>query len=286
MNELTRTEMSSNRAQTPHTLLLLSRFLLPIENRPATEAPSAWSKTARWLPLWGLAIGILYAIIYRGAWKWFGEYQHLRLLPPVALLIADFGFFGYRQLAAAVSLFDRRSPGSPAAGLTLPATLALLLIVLLKFAMLVVLPAGAVIWPADWRQHLGPLYPAVIYRPLVLMPLWGRWAMMLALCIGRISPEGSDRLRHMASGARLAVIIGWWSAIALLTVAYSSATLNHLAYGILISLAVLLATYLTSFTLARRHGGQNETTVAATGLAGELALLIFYLPVARAIYWY
>lgn len=234
--------MSSNHIQTSHPILLLSRFLLPIENRPATEAPSAWSKTARWLPLWGLAIGILYAIVYRGAWKWFGEYQHLRLLPPVALLIVDFGFFGYRQLTAAVSLFDRRPPGMPPAGLPLPATLALILIVLLKFAMLVVLPAGAVIWPADWRQHLGPLYPAVLYRPLVLMPLWGRWAMMMALCIGRVSPDGSDRLRHIAAGTRLTMIVGWWFLLALLTVTYSSATPYHLAYGVVISLAILLTT--------------------------------------------
>jgi cobalamin synthase len=278
--------MSSDHAQTSRPILLLSRFLFPIENRTDTEAPSAWSKTARWLPFWGLAIGVLYAIIYRGAWKWFGEYQHLRLLPPVALLIADFGFFGYRPLAATVGLFDRRPPGASPDGLPLPAALALILIVLLKFAMLVVLPAGAVIWPADWRQHLGPLYPAVLYRPLVLMPLWGRWAMLLALCIGRVSPHGSDRLRRMAAGARLTRIIGWWFLIALLTVAYSSATPYHLAYGVVISLAILLATYLASFALARRFGGQTETTVHAAGLIGELALLMFYLPVARYIYWY
>lgn len=271
--------------------LLLAWFLLPLQPDVVDKPATAWRHAARWLPLWGLAIGIFYAALYRGTWKWFGEFHNLRLVPPVVLLIADFAFFGYRQIAAAVTLVDGRGSGTlkpttDRAGLGLPGQLALVLIALLKFVMLVVLPIGAVVWPADWRQHLGPLYPGVIYRPLILMPLWGRWAMMLALSIGRVSSDGSERLRQMAGGARLLQIMGWWLLIALLTVAYSSPLVGHLRYGILIALAMLLVTYLTSFALARLCNGQTEATVSTAGLIGELAFLAAYLPAARAIHWY
>jgi cobalamin synthase len=319
--------MESVDAPKTSPILLAARFLLSgaAEDGMGKRSPEAaelargqgepieWRRAALWFPLWGLAIGIAYAIIYRGAWKWFGEYQKIRLLPSVALLLADLGLFGYRQLAAAVALFAKRcatavsavvrsedgssstqhgsqSSGTPPASssIPLPATMAAILITLLKFAMLVVIPAGAFAsyYRADWRQHLGPLYPEVIYRPLVLMPLWGRWAMLLALCIGRVSSAGSDRLRHMAAGTRIKHVIGWWFIIGLLTVAYSSPQLEHLTYGILIALGVLVSTYLANFALARQAGGQNENTVPATGLIAELAFLAIYLPVARAIYWY
>jgi cobalamin synthase len=278
--------MLSAKRQTRSSFLLVTRFLFPLRDEPLSEPASAWAGTGRWLPVWGLAVGIVYAVVYRGAWKWFGEYQHLRLLPAVALLIFDFAWFGYRQLAAGVEVLGRRQPGAAVSGAEFRSVLAVMLIGLFKFSMLLALPAGAVIWPADWRQHLSVLYPSVIYRPLVLMPLYGRWAMMLALCIGRVSPGGSERLRQMAGGARLSAIIVWWFFIGLLTVAYCSPDWGHLQYGVVIALTVLVAAYLAGFTLARRYDGQTETTVAAAGLIGELSFLAFYLPVARAIYWY
>jgi len=33
----------------------------------------------------------------------------------------------------------------------------------------------------DWRWIWACSNPGVIYRPLILMPWWGRWAMMLAV---------------------------------------------------------------------------------------------------------
>jgi len=76
------------------------------------------------------------------------------------LLIADFGWLGYRQLAAAIEVFDRkRSPSAPG-GMTLPGTLAVMLIGLLKYLLLLALPAGAMVFHKDWRVDLGVLYPA------------------------------------------------------------------------------------------------------------------------------
>ena len=270
----------------PSSALLAARFLFPLPDRPGAEASPAWRRSVLWLPAWGLAIGILYTLVYRGAWRWFGEQQHLRLLPPFIVLIADFSWFGYRQLAAAIEVFNRHPPATATGALRLPGAVAVLLLGLFKYLLLLALPAGPMAFNADWRQHFSVLYPGVIYRPLVLMPLWGRWAMLLALCIGRVSPGSAQRLRHLAGGARLTAVVGWWFLTGLLTVAYTSPEPLHLAYGVVISLGVLVVAYLASFALARRYDGQTETTVLAAALIGELTFLIFYLPVSRSIYWY
>jgi cobalamin synthase len=268
-------------------VLLAARFLFP---RPAfseaIDEQPAWRRTARWLTLWGLVIGIGYAAVYRGSWKWFGEYQKLRLLPPIVLLMVDLGWCGYRQIIALATLVGRKAGGSQGASPDVPALLALTLFTLFKFGMLLTIPFGAQPHPADWREYLGPLYPAVIYRPLILMPLWERWGLLLAMCIGRVAPQGSARLKAMAGGLKLSEVIIHWLLIATLTVSYISPTPFDLAYGVVIALAVLVLTYLINFALTRQAGGQNETTIWATGLVAELAFLVMYLPIARAIYSY
>jgi hypothetical protein len=160
------------------------------------------------------------------------------------------------------------------------------LAVLVKFALLVALPAGAVTWPADWREHLRIIYPYVIYRPLVLMPLWGRWAVLLAANIGRSAPVASSRLKSLANGSSMPAVMGWWLAISGLTVMYCSPSGHHVGWAMLISLGMMVVAYLVSFSLARRFGGQTEATVMAAGWAVEMAFLLAYLPLARYIYWY
>src|SRR5690606_8844050 len=118
--------------------------------------------------------------------------------------------------------------------------LVVVLLAILRYAVLLSLPLG-VPGAASWRSRRPPLYPKAIYRPLLLMPLWGRWAMTLALCIGRPHPGEPPRLASMAAGARLQWIIPAWLACAVLTGFYTSATAADLARGTVIALGVLLA---------------------------------------------
>jgi hypothetical protein len=239
-----------------------------------------------------LVIGTLYVFIFSAAWRWLGEYQQIRLAPMAVLLIADVGWLGYRLLAGAVAVasgLKRRQPdglGSEASTPELRIVLLVVLSIVMKFTLLLSLPIGALPWPADWRQHLGFLYPLVIYRPLVLMPLWGRWSVLLATTIGRMSSGDSERLSLMAEGKSLPAVMLWWAAISGLTAIYCSPAGSHIAWSLLISLGMLLVAYLVSFGLARRLGGQTEASVMAAGWAVEFAFLLFYLPVARSIYWY
>lgn len=266
---------------------LAGSFLLPVGTGAESASPR-WSRVGVWLPVWGLLIGAAYAGIFRGLWLWLGEYQQIRLAPMAMLLAVDVCWLGYRPLAAAAAIVAGwRERTAPAGGeVRLPAVVFVAAAVVVKFALLVALPAGAVTWPADWRENLRFVYPYVIYRPLVLMPLWGRWAVYLASNIGRVAPGSPRRLELLGTGGKLTTVMAWWLAITVLTVLYASPAVAHIGWAMLISLGMLLVGYLGSFTLARRFAGQNEATILAAGWVVELAFLLAYLPVARSIYWY
>jgi len=135
-------------------------------------------------------------------------------------------------------------------------------------------------------SRLGPLYPTAVYRPLILAPLWGRWAISLAAAIGRTAPGTSSRLERMAAGTSLTHIVVTWLCCAVLTTLYCSGTGEHLARGVVLALATLVIAYLASFILALRFGGQTEATTGTVGLVAEMAFLIFYVGASNAIYWY
>lgn len=271
---------------------LAARFLFPLDERSSADSDH-WARATHWFLLWGLLTGILYAAVFRVAWRSFGEYQYVRFVPMAFVLIADLGWGGYRLLTATSSLFAARrsSESAPESPSYLPVILALVLISILKYAILVSLPMGtprpsqSIEW-ATWRHQLGFLYPKAIYRPLILMPVWGRWAMMLALSIGRASPACSPRLRRMAQASQLWRILLYWLGCMGLTLFYASGNPSQVGRSVIISLGVLVIAYLVSFGLSRRSDGQTETSTLAAGLAGEMGFLLLYLPVASDIYWY
>lgn len=267
-------------------ILLALRFLWPMDGRRELNSPG-WSRAGLWLPLWGLVFGVVYMLIYRGAWRWFGEYYHLRLIPPVAVIAVDAGWLGYRLLAGATEQITGRprDEHTPQA-VTLPALLLVVIVLLAKYAILISIPIGAKIWPTDWRHHLDPLFPEVVYRPLLLMPLWGRWSMMLALLFGPADAERSPRLHSMSRPIRPLGVLLMWLACAIITVYLVAGDATHLPQCLVIVLIVMVVAYLTGFLLVRKNRALDESVVHTVGLAGELAFLIVYIPVASHIYMY
>lgn len=266
---------------------LAGRFLLPWSHAAPTEC-HGWSSAARWFVFWGLLAGICYALFFGGIWKVAGEHHHIRFVPVAFVWMLDVALLGYRLLGGLAGSIERirgRPAGGPAADV-LPIMIGVLVVAILKLAMLLALPVGGRMPPESWRDHLGILYPRPAYRPLILMPLWGRWAMTLALTMGRIAPGGSPRLKRMAEGHHLVITVAQWLICAALTVIQCSAEFRHLPGAMMIALGVLVGAYWVSFALARRLGGQTEESVLATGLAAELIFLVLYLPLANLIYWY
>jgi len=273
---------------------LAGRFLF-LSHDPVIDDDPNWQRAGRWFLLWGLALGIVYALIFGLSWRVFGEYQGIRWIPAAAVVAIDLAWGGYRILVGATCLVsnDEEAKRDRAAELAVKAAVIVVLVGILKFALLASLPKGA--WqtpPAgawSWEalfSRLGPLYPRTIYRPLILMPFWGRWAMSLAASIGRASTISTSRFQRIAQGASLTTILFQWFLGTILTVVYCSGSGEHVARGIVIALGMLLVAYLVSFALARKANGQTEATISTTALVIEVVFLALYVGVSSAIYWY
>jgi hypothetical protein len=268
---------------------LAGRFLLPFDRTAQADNP-AWSRAGAWLPVWGAVIGVVYALVFSFAWLCLGEYQHVRLGPMVVLVALDVAWLGYRLVegtATVVASWRAREHTSLVSiAPTVPVIVAIVLLILAKYTLLLCLPFGARTGAADWRQHLFFLYPAIIYRPLILMPLWGRWGVMLATTIGRSASYSHPRLKGLVDGSSLPSVLTYWLAICGLTVLYCSIDAEHMGWSILIGLGTLVVAYVASFALARRFGGQTEATLLTVGAVVEFTFLLIYLPMASAMYWY
>lgn len=265
---------------------LAARFLFPLRDE-GEDSSNGWEQAAWWFVPWGLAVGLVYMLVYRLTWRVFGEYQQMRLMPVAVLLIVDQLWLGYRLIRGAAHVAGRTAVTEDAHETRLRALLFVVLMVILRYSLLLYLPAGlGRQYPEGWRSGFTWLYPDVVYAPLVLMPLWGRWAMMLALGIGRTAPEAGPRLRRLAEGNRLWGVMLFWLAGLALTVLYCCPDVEQIPRGLVIAVGVIVVGYLVAYVLGRCWGGQTEATIGAAGFAGEMAFLSFYLPNASAIYWY
>ena len=191
---------------------------------------------------------------------------------------------------------------------------AAIVLVLAAYVTLLAIPKGVEWWPADWRHHLHWMYPRPVFRPLLLMPIWMCWSMVLAAGMGRAraqSQAGIDprtvnevagdpsqesagvsgtagrgtqgpasRLAGQATPAQ--IFVGFLMAAAF-TAIYASRDKN-LVIGLGVALVVFLCAYIAAMAAALRWRGQNAVTILATGLAGRTAFVLCWLFVGRALH--
>jgi hypothetical protein len=258
-------------------------FLLPVGDESAMSQPGGRNAAHWYVPI-GLAIGVVYAVVFNGVWSVYGEYFGLRLLPAAALLILDLGFFGNRLLRGACAVSEAVADRRGALGEALrPALLTLVLLLFLKSAAVLALPRGQQWTADDWRRYLFLINPPPVLRPLILMAMWGRWSVLLALGLGRARAGEPAALLNAMDAARFGVAMGWLLPCVALTVLYCGVR-TGVAAGMLVSSITLGAAYLTAVLLSWRFGGLTRASVYAAGLAGELAFLLGYIPFANRIY--
>jgi len=258
-------------------------FLLPLGG-PIPEAPGLWRQAIWWFVPIGLLIGLGWALTYRAAWHLFGEVvAGVRFMPATTVWLLDTAFFG-SMLAVAVARVAhawtsrQRAGGEPSTADDASAigVLALVAVLVVKWAMLVSLPMGMPWWPSDWRRWFNFAYPRPIYRPLLLAPLWGRWAILLAAGIGRTArscdPATTSLCRAMRPSFTLTALLGPM----FLSAVYCSRQGNRLI-GVVLGLMVLGISFAGAVTLARKFGGQTRWTLLAAGQLAELAFLACYL---------
>ena len=260
-------------------LITALRLLLPVRDWPPARSES-WSSAVMWLVPLGLLWGLLWAAVFRLSWRIFGEVAGARFMPALVVLLLDAAFLGARQYWGAWRVLcrvtARRTEGRSEEGGSLAPMLGLMLILLSVWVLILSVPNRPGYWPADWRATLGlnELLPRPIFRPLILAPIWGRWAMLMAANVGRVRP--GSMAEGFCAAVRPSLVLGAFVPTAALTAAYCAQFGSPLV-GLIIALAVLGVTHLASTLLGRRLGGQSLSTIFAVSLLAQITFLLAYL---------
>lgn len=263
------------------------RLLVPRGVAPGAELSPA---AVHWLVPGGLAIGLVYAGLYRASWRVFGEVADVRLVPAMAVWLVDVSLLGLAAVLGMARTADRWTLASAGAGdgrlvrsLGTAAIVTLGVVLIVKLVLWAAIPKGIAGWPADWRRYFNVLYPAPVYRPLILAPMWGRWALILAASVGRTAPGEGTHLAGLSRARSPLVVLGWFVVNLLVTAVYCGRQ-GRWMIGCMIALAVLGVGFLFAVASARRFSGHTQSSVYATGLVAEVTFLVFYLAASQRIY--
>lgn len=272
----------------PRTFFAALEYLLTCNVPKGRVEPVNVTALVRWILPISLLIGLAWAGVFRATWRLYGEVAGIPIIPALFVVLLEAFVTGRYLPLALARVVDRFDAGESGRGAVpeiddlsspprLRGTLVLLLIVLVQFVFVGSLRNYNPWWPPqdDWRHYFNFLYPRPIYRPLLLAPLWGRWAVLLAATIGRTAEQADSATvaicRSMTPGRllRLAVLP------LLLSCIYFSREQNFLI-GAVIGLAVFAISFIACVLMARRLGGQSRTTLLATGQVAQIAFLAVY----------
>lgn len=261
-------------------LAAAAAYLFPFGRRTGSLDPAEFSRAAPWIVPLGLAVSLSWVIVFRAVWRLFGDTAGLRLVPSTAILLLDVAFTGsllFMGLVAIVNGMTARQPLHPDAhqvqSLSYPAVTALVLAVLLQWALILSIPVEPPWWPSTgWRRHFNFMYPAPHYRPLILAPLWGRWGLLLAACVGRTARNADPQTVALCESMRPALLLRRAILPLALSVIYFSREGAYLG-GVIAGLITFGITYLAAVFLAHRGGGQTRHSLYAVALVAQIAFL-------------
>ncbi len=259
-----------------------ARFLLFSQDLGGTETDAA--KAARWIVPLGLVLGLIWTAVFRLTWRVYGETANMALVPAFAVVLLECILTGRLLVMGATRTAEqitRNGDANVDAGPLMPLSaigaLVLCMTVLAHWIFLVSLRDLTTWWPsdADPRHYFNFLYPRIIFRPLILAPIWGRWGILLATTVGRPTPhaDAATTVIGRVMGPRRLLLQTLLPVI--LTTIYFSREQNRFI-GLVMSLLVFAATFLASVAFARRCGGQTRHTIFAAGLVAQLAFLAIY----------
>lgn len=128
---------------------------------------------------------------------------------------------------------------------------------------------------SDWRYHFAFLLPKPIFRPLLLAPLWGRWAVLLATTIGRAAPTADHHTSALIAAMNPSRLLRHSLLPLLLTIVLLSRMHNRFI-GLILAVIVFAVTFSAAVLMAQRRGGQDRVTVLAAAQTAQLTFLVVY----------
>lgn len=283
--------------RTLRALFDAGRFVFTEPHPLGPDAPRRASVAVAWVVPLGLLVGLAWAGVFRATWRLYGEIGGLRLVPGLAVALLEAFITGRLLIPAMASASDAigeqqdRRSAHPASRsllqtpLTSRGVLVLLACFLTQWALVVSIPVWTPWWPTsdDWRSNFNFLYPRPIYRPLLLAPLWGRWALLMAASLGRTSASADPATVEFCRSVRPGRLLRHAILPLALTCVYCSRERNVLI-GLLIGMIVFAVSYLAGVIYARRLGGQSRITLLATAQLAQIAFLATYRALWAAIY--
>lgn len=259
-------------------------FLFPFQMRRKPCPTIAFRHAAAWVLPFGVLICLLWVGGFRATWRIYGEIEALRVVPALTVVLIECLLTGpalMLGLARTVHLLTGERPTGPEGDhrdpLSPVGTLVLCLVILTEWVLIMSFPPQSPWWPSetDWRHYFNWFYPAPIYRPLVLAPIWGRWGIMLAAIVGRTARHADKSTSAFAASLTPISLLLYTLVPALLTIIYCSREGNFVT-GATISLIVFACTFAVAIVMVFRAGGQTRRTMYAAGLIAQLALLAAY----------
>lgn len=240
--------------------LLLTAEDEALDARPPSAFAWAWLDLMAVSLLWGLLLGWLWST----CWTFFGDYTGV-YLAQVAVVGAVFALWVARRSLVAFCSYLSGDVGGRVAAIA-GVTIALFMLLLC-------------VRPYDNREmnapQLGPywswLYPLAVQRVLLLMPLWGAWAMIILTQFCRPCQRSGPAVAAFARGCGALTAAGLMA----LPLGLSFLYLHYLGWWRpAIPLAVAI---LGGLALCRLDGGLSRRALLASNFLTQLAFLLMYL---------
>jgi len=234
----------------------------------AGEPPRRFART--WIELMGLSLlwGILLVNLWGVAWGIFRDYEPLVM--PAMATAGVFCLWPFRRGIAALAGF--LSPRD-ATGRAVAAA-AIVVIVALSFLGL----------KPDWHRWEFTKLPwwvawlqpdAKLYRVLLLMPLWGAWAMVITVKFYKPGDRTEPQVSAFARGCGAAPAAGCMAGLLAASIAY----FHHLGVGSQVTIFVVpvLAAIGGGVGLSRAAGGSCRRALLAANVLTQIAFILAYL---------
>jgi len=262
------------------------RYLLPVgPGRSHSASDDDLRRSVAWFVPIGLLIGLAWMVVFRVSWRVFGqEAATLRALPAVAVMVLECLLTGRYLLGSMPLAVGPRSefhdPAEPLRGSSpvhFRGLWIITLLILSQWILIAGIPDVYLGWFAesDWRYHFGFWWPKPIFRPLLLAPLWGRWAVLLAATIGRAAPTADPHTAALIEAMNPSRLLRHSLLPLLLTIIFLSRTHNRFI-GLILAMIVFAVTFTAAVLMAQWRGGQDRVTVLAAAQTAQLTFLVVY----------
>lgn len=231
----------------------------------SAEPPGRFRHAWAGLMVLGLAWGVGMAALWTWSGWLFGWYSGMPLMPAAAVLAAVTLWMYRRSLLALSRLLGGRE-AAPAVVATLTAVLALALLGLRGWN-----EDG---FPPALPQLLQGLWPRASCRTLILMPLWGAWAMLITAQFRRPTDRTEPAVAAFARGCGPLSAAGSMGVLLAVTIRQ----FDYLPWWQLSIPGVTIAVAIAGgLGLCRRAGGLKRSALLAVNLLTQTAFLLAYL---------